>query len=105
MSIGLVCTARASIAKGIVKKFLKARKSSETLGNARERSRGFATKGDKAIVVECENNEISTYRRMTDRSSPPFFNFDCPQSIAHRGLDRGNVDMQMNSKFSILVVA
>src|SRR5277367_4996613 len=69
MSIGLVCTARASIAKGIVKKFLKARKSSETLGNARERSRGFASKGDKAIVVECVNNGISAYRRVTDRSA------------------------------------
>src|SRR5271156_5928348 len=94
-----------AIVKGIVKKFLKARESSETLGNARERSRGFASKGDKAIVVECVNNGISAYRRVTDRSSPPFFNFDCPQSIARRGLDRGNVDMQMNSEFSIWVLA
>src|SRR5271156_5991443 len=58
-----------AIVKGIVKKFLKARKSSEKLGNARERSRGFATKGDKAIVVECVNNGISAYRRVTDRST------------------------------------
>src|SRR5271156_1169068 len=91
--------------EGNRKKLLKARKSSEKLGNARERSRGLVTKGDKEIVVGCENNEISTYRRMTDLSSPPFFNFDCPQSIEHRVLDRGNVDMQMNSEVSILVVA
>ena len=44
------------------------REYSETLGNIWERSRGVATKGDKEIVVECENNEISAYRRMTDLS-------------------------------------
>src|SRR5271156_148065 len=105
MSIGLYMSCAHEYCEGNRKKLLKARISSETLGNARERSRGFATKGDKEIVVECENNEISAYRRMTDRSSPPFFNFDCPQSIARWVLDRGNVDMQMNSEFSILVVA
>src|SRR5271156_5861678 len=58
-----------AIVKGIIKKFLNARESSETLGNARERSHGFASKGDKAIVVECVNNGISAYRRVTDRSA------------------------------------
>ena len=84
--------------EGNRKKLLKARNRSEKIGNARERSRGLVMKGDKEIVVECENNEISAYGRMTDLSSP-FFNFDCPQSIEHRVLDRGNVDMQMNSEF------
>jgi len=91
--------------EGNRKKLLKARKRSEMLGNVRERSRGVATKGDKEIVVERENNEISAYRRMTDLSSPPFFNFDCPQSIERRVLDRGHVDMQMNSEFWVLEVA
>ena len=105
MSIGLYMSCAREYCEGNRKKLLKARNHSEKLGNARERSRGLVTKGDKEIVVECENNEISAYRRMTDLSSPPFFNFDCPQSIEHRVLDRGNVDMQMNSEFSILVVA
>src|SRR5271163_3606196 len=63
-------------------------KRSGTFGNVR------AALPQKEIVVECENKEISAYRRMTDLSSPPSFNFDCPQSIERRALDRGNVDMQ-----------
>ena len=54
--------------------------------------------GNEEIVVKCEKYDLSVYRRMTDLSPPPFFNFDCPQSIERRVLDRGNVDMQMNSE-------
>src|SRR5271156_5569806 len=71
--------------EGNRKELLKAWNRSEKIGNARERSRGLVTKGDKEIVVECENNEISAYRRMTDLSpslSEPNFHRDYKSTSA-----------------------
>ena len=75
-----------------------ARNRSETCGNDRESSLVVVMEGNEEIVVRCEKYDLSVYRRMTDLSPPPFFNFDCPQSIEHRVLNRGSVDMQMNSE-------